>query len=161
MNRGSPAPRLFKNMAQITAENAIHLPTPDENPDADVVIYDGHCKFCTAQVQNLARWDKKGRLAFLSLHDPLVASRYPELTYDKLIEELYVVDQRGNRYAGADAFRYLTTRLPRLYLLAPLMHIPFTMPLWRWGYRQVARRRYALGKTATACEDDACKVHFR
>src|SRR4029079_15001319 len=98
MNRRSPAPRLSKNMAQITAENAIHLPTPDENPDADVVIYDGHCKFCTAQVQNLARWDHTGRLALLSLHAPLVESRYPELTYDKLIEELYVVDQRGNRY---------------------------------------------------------------
>jgi len=56
----------------------------------------------------------------------------------------------------------LTTRLPRLYLLAPLMHIPFTMPLWRWGYRQVAKRRYALrGKTTDACDDGACKVHLK
>ena len=99
MNRGSPAPRLSKNMAQITAENAIHLPTPDENPDADVVIYDGHCKFCTGQVKNLARWDRGGkRLAFLSLHDPEVARRFPDLTYDQLMEEMYLVDQQGQRY---------------------------------------------------------------
>ena len=142
---------------------AIHLPTPEENPSADIVIYDGHCKFCTGQVQNLARWDRSGkRLAFLSLHDPEVARRFPDLTYDQLMEEMYVVSQAGNRYGGAAAFRYLTTRLPRLYLLAPFMHLPFTMPIWRWGYRQVAKRRYRIaGKTEEACENDACKVHYK
>ena len=150
-------------MAQAATNDAdIHLPLPEENPDADVVIYDGHCKFCTCQVQNLARWDGNGRrLAFLSLHDPQVAKRYPDLSYNQLIEQMYVVDRRGNRYAGADAFRYLTTRLPKLYPLAPLMHIPFTMPLWRWGYRQVAKRRYLMGKTADACASEACKVHMK
>ena len=126
------------------------------------MIFDGHCKFCTGQVQNLARWDSKSRLAFLSLHEAEVAKRFPDLTYDQLIEEMFVVDQHGNRYGGADAFKYLTTRLPRLYVLAPFMHIPFTMPLWRWGYRQVARHRYVLmGKTTAACDDGACKVHFK
>jgi predicted DCC family thiol-disulfide oxidoreductase YuxK len=150
-------------MTQVTtSKNEVHLPSPTEYPDADVVIFDGHCQFCTGQVKNLARWDgPRRRLAFLSLHDPLVASRYPDLTYDQLIHEMYVVDRRGNRYAGADAFRYLTIRLPRLYPLAPLMHIPFSMPLWRWGYRQVARRRYLLGKTSDVCADDACKAHFK
>lgn len=150
-------------MAQsATSACQIRLPSPAENPDADVVIYDGHCKFCTGQVQNLARWDNSGhRLAFLSLHDPLVAKRYPDLTYDQLIEQMYVVDRAGKRHAGADAFRYLTTRLPRLYPLAPLMHIPFLMPLWRWGYRQIAKRRYSMGKTADACANDACKVHLK
>jgi predicted DCC family thiol-disulfide oxidoreductase YuxK len=142
-----------------------HLPTPAENPDADIVIFDGHCKFCTGQVQRLARWDGKGRrLAFLSLHDPEVAKRFPDLTYDQLMEEMVVVDKRGRRHAGAAAFRYLTTRLPRLYVLAPLMHLPFTLPLWRWGYKQVAKHRYLLmGKTKAAdtCDDDACRVHFK
>src|SRR5262245_25622434 len=105
-------------MAQIATETAPHLPTPEENPEADVVIYDGQCKFCTAQVRNLLRWDKNRRLAFLSLHDPAVARCYPDLTYDQLMEQMYVVNKQGNRYAGADAFRYLTMRLPRLYLLA-------------------------------------------
>jgi predicted DCC family thiol-disulfide oxidoreductase YuxK len=148
-------------VAQSTAETSeIHLPSPDENPGVDVVIYDGQCRFCTKQVQNLARWDSKRRLAFLSLHDPLVAKVCPDLTYDQLIEQMYVVDQRGHRYAGADAFRYLTTRLPKLYALAPLMHLPFTGPLWRWGYRQFAKRRYSImGRTNDVCADDACRVH--
>ncbi|HZN32230.1 MAG TPA: DUF393 domain-containing protein [Pirellulaceae bacterium] len=150
-------------MATAVKSEGIHLPTPAENPAADIVIFDGHCKFCTGQVQNLAKWDRGGkRLAFLSLHDPEVARRFPDLSYDQLMEEMYLVDQRGNRYAGAAAFRYLTTKLPRLYALAPLMHIPFTMPLWRWGYKQIARRRYRIqGKTAEACEDGACRVHLK
>jgi predicted DCC family thiol-disulfide oxidoreductase YuxK len=140
----------------------VRLPPPAERPEADIVIYDGECRFCTGQVENLARWDSRGRLAFLSLHDPEVAKRFPDLTYDQLMEEMVVVDQAGNRYGGAAAFRYLTTRLPRLYLLAPFMHIPFTMPLWKWGYRQIAKRRYRIaGKTGEACEDEACKVHFK
>jgi predicted DCC family thiol-disulfide oxidoreductase YuxK len=149
--------------AVATLANAPHLATPAENPEADIVIYDGHCKFCTAQVKNLARWDGCGRrLAFLSLHDPEVASRFPDLTYDQLMQEMYVIDRRGKRHAGADAFRYLTTRLPRLYVLAPLMHIPFSLPLWRWGYKQVAKHRYLfMGKSTDACENDACSIHLK
>jgi predicted DCC family thiol-disulfide oxidoreductase YuxK len=139
----------------------LHLPRPEERPEADVVIFDGHCKFCQGQVKNLARVDRGGRLAFLSLHDPEVARRYPDLTHEQLMEQMYIVDSKGNRYAGAAGFRYLSRRLPWLYPLAPVMHIPFSLPLWQWAYRQVASRRYRLmGKTADACDDGSCSVHF-
>lgn len=140
----------------------MQLPTPTEHPAADVVIYDGHCRFCTNQVQKLARWDGLGRLAFLSLHDGEVAKRYPQLSYDDLMKQMYVVTAAGKQYAGAAAFRYLTRRLPAFYALAPLLHIPFSLPVWQWLYRQVAIRRYRIaGKTAEGCEADACRVHLR
>jgi predicted DCC family thiol-disulfide oxidoreductase YuxK len=143
-----------------TAPENLNLPSPADRPTADVVIYDGHCRFCTAQVQRLQRWDKGGRLAFVSLHDPLVAERWPDLSHDRLMQEMAIVDVHGRRHWGAAAFRYLTRRLPRLWLLAPLMHIPFSMPLWQWGYRQVAKRRYQLaGKSA--CDGDACHIHLK
>ncbi len=137
-----------------------HLPTPDERPDADVVIYDGHCRFCTGQVRRIHRWDGGGRLAFLSLHEPVVAERYPDLTHDQMMQDMYVVDRQGRRHRGAAAFRYLTRRLPRLWWLAPVMHIPFSLPLWQFLYRQVANRRYWFGKT-DQCDDGTCAVHFR
>jgi predicted DCC family thiol-disulfide oxidoreductase YuxK len=146
-------------MPAVLEKPTTSLPTPEDRPDADVVIYDGQCKFCTAQVQRLARWDSGKRLAYLSLHDPLVAQRYPDLTHEMLMDAMYVVDQQGRRHGGAAAFRYLTTRLPRLWLLAPLLHIPFSLPLWQWGYRQIARQRYRWGKID--CETDACSVHFK
>ena len=123
------------------------------------MIYDGECNFCRSQVENLRRLDWGGkRLSFISLHDPRVAERYSDLSRESLMEQMYVIDRDGRRHGGADAVRYLTRRLPTLWLLAPLMHIPFTAGLWRWAYRQVAKRRYKLA--GKRCENDACSIHF-
>jgi predicted DCC family thiol-disulfide oxidoreductase YuxK len=145
----------------LVAEKVAELPSLAEHPEADVVLFDGHCKFCIGQVKRLAWLDGRGRLAFVSLHDPIVAERWPDLTHDMLMEQMYVVDGEGRRHGGAAAFRYLSRRLPKLWVLAPLMHIPFSLPLWQFLYRQVAKRRYQLmGKTTDACDGDACSVHF-
>jgi len=137
---------------------SVKLIDPAERPGVDVVIYDGHCRFCTGQVRNLARLDWRRRLSFLSLHDPRVAEQYSDLTHEQLMEQMYVIDRRGGRHGGAAAFRYLTRHLPLLWLLAPLLHVPGSLPVWSWCYRQIARRRYWFGRTAT-CEDGACKLH--
>jgi predicted DCC family thiol-disulfide oxidoreductase YuxK len=136
------------------------LPDPDSLSDADVVIYDGHCNFCRSQVHTLRRLDLGGhRLAYISLHDSRVTERYPDLTHDQLMNQMYVVDRQSRRHGGADAVRYLTRRLPLLWIVAPLLHLPGTANLWRWMYGQVAKRRYKLaGKT---CDDDACSVHLK
>ena len=135
------------------------LPTIDERPQAAVVIYDGNCVFCQFQVARLARWDRFGKLAFLSAHDAETSRRYPELTHDALMEQMYVVDRYGKAHAGAAALRYLSFRLPRLWALIPWLHIPGSLPIWQWLYRQVAKRRYRWGKTKDACQGDACSVH--
>lgn len=140
--------------------SAGYLPTIVERPSADVVIYDGHCRFCTQQVRKLARWDFRRQLAFISLHDEGIRLRYPDLTHEQLMEQMYVVTHTGERYAGAAAFRYLTRRLPPLWILAPFLHLPFSLRLWQWAYRQVAKRRYQLLKT-DACEGGVCEIHFR
>jgi len=134
------------------------LPDPDNFSDADVVIFDGHCNFCRSQINTLRRFDCCGnRIAFLSLHDARTAERYPDLTHDMLMEQMYVIDQRGNRHGGSDGVRYLTRRLPTLWLAAPLLHLPGTAKLWRWMYQQVAKRRYKMaGKSC----DDACNIHL-
>jgi predicted DCC family thiol-disulfide oxidoreductase YuxK len=135
------------------------LPDPDTFSDADVVIYDGQCNFCRSQVNNLHRLDCFGnRLSFISLHDPRVAQRYPDLSHDQLMDQMYVVDGSGNRHGGADAVRYLSRRLPLLWLAAPILHLPGTAKLWQWMYRQVAKRRYKLA--GKSCENDSCTIHF-
>ncbi|MEM1303442.1 MAG: DCC1-like thiol-disulfide oxidoreductase family protein, partial [Planctomycetota bacterium] len=57
------------------------FPPPADRPGADVVLYDGECNFCRAQMQRLTRWDTGGRLAYLSIHDPVVAERWPDLSH--------------------------------------------------------------------------------
>jgi len=139
------------------AENE-HFPTPEERPEADVVIFDGNCRFCRAQIRRIAWWDAGGDLAYLSLHSPVVAERYPDLTHEMLMERMYVVDRQGRRHGGAAALRYISRRLWRLWWAAPLLHIPGSLPLWNFLYRQVANRRYRLGKGG-ACDEGTCGLH--
>jgi predicted DCC family thiol-disulfide oxidoreductase YuxK len=133
------------------------LPSPADRPAADVLIYDGECKFCTASVHKLARWDRRGRLAFVSLHDPEVARRWPELGHDDLMQYVYLCTTDGRKLRGAEAFKYLSTRMPALYWMAPALHLPGLMPLWQACYRAFAKRRYRFGRIES-CEDGSCKI---
>ncbi len=135
------------------------LPSIDERPQADVVIFDGQCGFCQAQVRRLARWDWTGRLAFVSLHDPRVQERYPDLTHEQLMQQMFVVDRSGRRHGGAAAIRYLSRTLPALWWCAPLLHIPGTLPLWGMLYRFIARRRYAVWSRQASCSTQYCAAH--
>ena len=147
-------------MAIETCEVPAHgsLPTPAERPDADVVIYDGHCRICTAQVHKLPWWDCQDKLAYLSLHDSEVARRWPDLSHERMMQEMVIVDQQGNRHWGPEAIRYLSRRLRRLWWASPFLHFPASMFLWRPMYRWIARNRYRLSG-GPACEDGTCALH--
>lgn len=125
-------------------------------PERDTVLYDGRCRFCQGQIAILRRMDLGRRLVFLSLHDPLVAGEFPELEADALMAEMHVVDRAGRVRAGAEAVRYLSCRLPLLWPLALPLHLPGSLPAWRWLYRVVARNRYRL---AGRCDEGTCHLH--
>lgn len=151
------------------AEVEHNLPDVSERPGCDIVIWDGQCKFCLAQVKRL-RWVDSGKLAYMSLHDPRVAELAPTLDFEQLMSQMWVCSPLVDRSVsdklppvlegGADAVRYLSRRLPWLWPTMPLFHIPGAMPLWRLLYGQVAKRRYKIaGKN---CDDGGtCHLHQR
>lgn len=136
--------------------------SPADLPNADVVIYDGKCVFCRKSINWLEAWVNKDQLAYISLHDPWVAEHVPDLTYDQLMKQIWLVSREdGSLHGGAEAVRYLSTRSWKLWIAAPFLHIPLSMPLWQWMYQQVAKRRYLIaGKDDDCDEDGTCKVHF-
>jgi len=142
-----------------TSGNGRRLADPDERPQAGVVVFDGECRLCRAQIETLARFDRGGRLAYLSLHDPRVRKRYPDLSHEDLMQRMYVVSRDGERRGGARAVRYLSRKLPLLWPAALLLHIPGSLRFWEWCYVQVARQRYRFGRTE--CKDEACELHSR
>ena len=153
-------PMQTQDQVAATASTMPALPAPAERPDADIVIYDGHCRFCTHQVQRLARWDRRQRLAFLSLHDPQVSRRWPQFTHEQLMREMFLVESTGRITSGAMAFRRLSRILPPLWLAAPLLHLPGSMILWRPLYQWVARRRYRIMGRTDHCEPGGtCHLH--
>lgn len=135
------------------------LPGIDSLPDADVVIFDGKCKFCQKQVRRL-HWFAKGRLTFVSLHDPRVIERFPDLSYEQMMHQMYVVTVDGERLGGAAAIKYLSRKCPRLWFAAPLMHIPFSLRFWQFAYLRVANVRYRISGTED-CDDGSCQIHLK
>ena len=138
-----------------------NLTDPDQAPESIVVIFDGECRFCQKQVSHLKRFDKGNRLSFISLHDPRVGERYPNLTHDQLMAQMYVVSSQGAQFGGAAAIRFLSRKLPLLWWLAPVMHIPFSLPLWQWCYRKVAIRRYKISERMGEHCEDGCSIHLQ
>jgi predicted DCC family thiol-disulfide oxidoreductase YuxK len=130
----------------------IHTAT---KPARDTVLFDGTCRFCRGQIACLRRVDLFGRLAFTSLHDPRVASDFPEISREQLLAEMYVVDRAGRARGGVEAVRYLSRRLPLLWPLAIPLHVPGSSPLWRRLYAFVARHRYGI---AGRCDDETCRI---
>ena len=129
--------------------------TTRHHPARDTVLYDGQCRFCRSHVAILRALDFTGRLSFTSLHDPSVASDFPEIALEDLHRQMYVVDVRGLARGGADAVRSLSRRLVLLWPLALLLHVPGTMPIWQRLYAFVARHRL---KIAGACDDGNCRL---
>jgi predicted DCC family thiol-disulfide oxidoreductase YuxK len=125
-------------------------------PDRDTVLYDGQCRFCRGQIAILRRLDLTGRLRFRSFHDPDVGAAFPELDPEDLSREMHVVTTAGRSRAGAEAIRYLSRRLPLLWPLALPLHVPGSLPLWRWLYGVVARNRYRI---AGRCDEGTCRLH--
>ncbi len=124
----------------------------------DIVIYDGECNFCVRQINHLRRLDRSQKLDFVSLHDPMIAAQFPELTFEMLMEQMWVVTKSGGKYGGADAVRYLSTQLPILYPLIPILYFPLAMPLWRFLYKKIAQSRYRIA--GRSCENGTCSLHY-
>lgn len=133
------------------------LPGLRERPHAEVVVYDGHCRFCIAQMSILTKIDLTRKLAFLSLHDPLCDLILPDVPFEQRMKAIIVIDQKCKRHAGAAAIRHLSAVLPLLWPAAPLLHLPGSEPLWRWLYDRIAQSRYRFGRVQ--CQDGTCHLH--
>ncbi|MEM6980128.1 MAG: DUF393 domain-containing protein [Planctomycetota bacterium] len=133
------------------------LADPDAFPDRPVVLFDGLCRFCQASVRSLNRLDiGSGRLSYLSMQDPRVAQRYPDLTEAQLMQEMVIVEPSGRRHGGSNAVRFLSRHLPSLWIAMPILHFPGTAGLWRWLYRFVARNRYRIA--GRDCDSGTCQI---
>lgn len=124
-------------------------------PAKDTVLYDGQCGFCRRQVARMRKLDLLSQLEFTSLHEASVSRDFPEIPREALLAEMFVVDRSGRARSGATAWRYLARRLPTLWPLAAILHVPGSLPVWNWLYRIVAKNRYRL---AGSCSTGTCRL---
>jgi predicted DCC family thiol-disulfide oxidoreductase YuxK len=119
------------------------------------ILYDGTCRFCTAQASRLQRLSR-GRVAIESTYAPGVRARYPELPSEGAVGEIKLADADGRMLGGAAAIaRALEIGGGPLGWLARAYHLPLVGPVADRVYVQIAKRRYRI---SGRCQDGSCAV---
>jgi predicted DCC family thiol-disulfide oxidoreductase YuxK len=133
-------------------------------PGRYVVLYDGHCKFCSAQVKNLVRLARRGAVEAVSFQEPGQLDRFPGLTHERCMEAMHLVTPDGRVYRGFEAIVQAIATRRVLALLARIYYVPGIRQLCEGLYALVAANRYRLlGKAVAAgeCEGGTCALHAR
>jgi predicted DCC family thiol-disulfide oxidoreductase YuxK len=139
------------------------VPTTTTPPGKNVVLYDGLCRFCVAQMQKLLKLAQPGSVEAVSFQEPGALDRFPGLTHDICMQAMCFITPEGRIYRGCEAaVRALATR-PILRLFVYLYYVPGLKQLCDWAYRVIAANRYRImGKTVAeeGCAGGTCALHF-
>ncbi len=106
-----------------------------------VVLYDADCGICTQVSRALLRLDARRLLVLLPLQSAEVADAPPR---EELADSLHAVDAAGNWFRGARATVEIARRLPALWIVSAVAHLPGAMTILELGYRVVAANRRRL-----------------
>ena len=121
-----------------------------------VLLYDGRCQFCRRSVNQLSIMDLFNTLKMEDLHhysDP--KSLHPDLTYQKAMSQLHLIEPDGTLYGGFRIFQRICFPLPMLWPLIFLFYFPGMGGIGPLLYRFVAKNRYLLHWNPS-CKNNAC-----
>ena len=123
--------------------------------DRPVLVYDGHCRFCVAQAERLARL-LHGRIRLESFREPGVLVRH-RLTEAACETAIQLVEPDGTITSGAAAIARTFRLRPVLAPLGWLYELPVLGRLLEAIYGVVARNRFRLG--GASCAEGTCRLH--
>ena len=99
----------------------------------------------------------------VSFQEPGVLDRFPGLTHEACMRQMYLVTADGRVYGGAEAAVHVVALRPVVGWLAYAYYLPGVRLLADTGYAVVAANRYRiLGKAVAAgeCEGGTCALHL-
>src|SRR5256885_1437150 len=91
---------------------------------ADVVLYDGHCRICTAGARRLAALARPGAVEMRDFQEPGVLAAFPQLTHEQCMRAMQLVTPDGHVYEGAEAVVRTLRSRPVLGGLARVYYVP-------------------------------------
>lgn len=127
----------------------------NETRSKPVVVYDGECPFCLAQIARIQRKDRRRLFEYVARQAPGLTDRFPALAQGDFNTGMRLVMPSGAIHVGADAVYEIARRLPFWRRAAWLYRVPVLHAMLVWAYGWVAAHRGSLGH---GCRDDACKV---
>jgi predicted DCC family thiol-disulfide oxidoreductase YuxK len=130
-------------------------------PAPDLTLYfDGHCRFCTAEMARLGRWNTGGRLAFVDITQADFDPAFLGTDMAALNLEVHSLTGNGDVLIGIDSLLAAYTLVGRGWMVFPL-RIRLLRPLLSSAYRLFARHRYRISRwlgytTPPQCAGDVC-----
>ncbi len=122
------------------------------------VLFDGACSLCRRSAASVRRFDHRGRIELLDLHDPQAAPRFPQVDRGKAMVWMQAVDAQGRIFSGVDAWARIGLLLPHWRWAAWMLLVPGIHFVAGRFYVWVARNRYRWNKEE--CADGTCSAHF-
>jgi predicted DCC family thiol-disulfide oxidoreductase YuxK len=122
------------------------------------VLYDGSCSLCRGSVARLRRFNTRGRIELLDLHDPGAQRRFPQIDRETAMRLMQAVDAQGRVWGGSDAWARIGLLLRGWNLFAWLLLVPGIRWLAARIYGWIARNRYRWN--AEQCADGTCSLHL-
>src|SRR5262245_22126187 len=110
-----------------------------------IVLYDGACPACTAEIGLLRRWDRSARLRIVDISAPDFRVDDWGFPRSALSSELHVRRAEGGWVKGMAAIRYLYRLVGRGGLL-DFTGWPQLAPLYDALYRGFARNRLLISR---------------
>lgn len=124
-------------------------------PSGPVVVYDGDCAFCRAQIARIRRRDRSVQFEYVARQTPGLEQRFCRLAEGDFNSGMRLVDPQGRIHVGADAVYEIARRLPVWRRLAWLYRLPIVHGAARLIYKWIAANRQSLGRS---CARNECSA---
>ncbi len=110
------------------------------------IFFDGTCGLCQGTVAIVRRLDLLSKVRYRDIaHEwPEVSKTFPILDYQRCMEDMHLIDRRGQLYVGFDAYRYLARILPVGWIFLPILYLPGVRAIGIKVYGFIAARRSGI-----------------
>jgi predicted DCC family thiol-disulfide oxidoreductase YuxK len=124
-----------------------------------IMLFDGHCRFCTGSAKKLARMVGPALVKTINFQDEGVLESYPGVSYDACMKKLHVISPDGRVYSGAGAVARLFRTFRFIGWMTYVYYVPGIRQLVDLNYWLVAKYRYKLFGKTQQCDGGTCHLH--
>lgn len=123
---------------------------PDFEDGRAVIVFDGHCIFCSGWVRFILKQDRQARFRFIAAQTPLGDALYRHYGLDTRDYETNMLLSRGRAYVKSEATIRMLAGLGFPWSLATLFRI-IPLGLRDAVYGFVARHRFKIAGRRASC----------
>ncbi|WP_306142887.1 thiol-disulfide oxidoreductase DCC family protein [Roseibium sp. MMSF_3412] len=131
----------------------------DLSDEANLIIFDADCIFCSGFARFMAKHDKQAEFRFVSARSDLGQRLYVKHGLDPDALETNIVVLDGQAYTKMASFAASMRSLGTPWSLLAIVNL-LPVSLANWIYDRIARNRYAFGKRSCPLPSSELKDRF-